>query len=135
MSLFTVLYSCKEQPRFEIGYTDTEPPEMPICLGYEPLYGGARIRFTVPEDEDVLTIDASYINSQGKTIWFSVSYFQDTINVYGFSDTLEHIVQLYSVDRAGNKSEAIPVPVKPLEPAYTRVARTFRKRSKEWKLN
>jgi hypothetical protein len=32
---------------------------------------------------------------------------------------------LYAVDRAGNKSEIIPVPVKPLEPAFSRVAKSL----------
>jgi hypothetical protein len=123
--LFTAIFSCKEQGRFEIGYSDSEPPDMPVCLGYEPLYGGAKIRFRIPEDEDLLSIDASYINSQGRTVWFSASYYHDTINVYGFSDTLEHTVSLYAVDRAGNRSEALPVPVKPLEPAYTRIAKSI----------
>jgi hypothetical protein len=54
-----------------------------------------------------------------------VSYFQDTINVYGLSDTLEHTVSLYSVDRAGNKSTAINIPVKPLEPAFRQIARSM----------
>jgi hypothetical protein len=125
ISLLAGLYACKEQERFEIGYTDTEPPGIPGFIEAVPLYGGARIRFTVPSDEDLLSIDASYVDDRGKTVWFSVSYYQDTINVYGFSDTLVHTVNLYAVDRAGNKSESLPVPVKPLEPAYMKVAKSL----------
>jgi hypothetical protein len=90
-----------------------------------PLYGGARIYYEIPSDEDLLSIDAAYTNTKGEKVWFSVSYFQDSIDVYGFSDTLEHVIQLYSVDRAGNTSEIISVPVTPLEPAYTRVAKSL----------
>jgi hypothetical protein len=124
-SLFAGFYSCKEQPRFEIGYSDSEPPGMPGVRTYRPLYGGAMIYFTPPADKDVLTVDASYVNEQGKEVWFSASYFKDSVGVYGFSDTLEKIVNVYAVDRAGNRSEPMPVAIYPLEPAYTRVARSI----------
>src|SRR3546814_2358569 len=48
---------------------------------------------------------------------FSASYFADSLEVYGFADTSEYTVQLYAVDRAGNRSEVVNVPVTPLEPA------------------
>jgi hypothetical protein len=129
LSLIIGIYACKEQGRFEIGYSDTEPPTAPQYLNrYTPLYGGARLFFEIPDDpvnRDVLSIDASYVNSQGKTIRFSVSYFQDSIDIYGFNDTLDHVIDLYAVDRAGNKSTIVPVTVKPLEPAVTRVAKSL----------
>jgi hypothetical protein len=123
--LLAGLSACKEQGRFEIGYDDTVPPGIPACLRYEPLYGGARIFFNPPTDRDVLSVDATYLNALGETVWFSASYFEPYIEIYGFSDTLIHEIQLYAVDRAGNRSEMLPVAVKPLEPAYTRVARSM----------
>jgi hypothetical protein len=126
--IIALLLSCKEQGRFEIGYADSEPPVTPLVRMIKPLPGGARIFFDIPvssQNRDLLSIDATYVNDRGKTVWFSVSYFKDSIDVYGFSDTLKKNVQLYAVDRAGNKSEALPVPVYPLEPAYTKVARTL----------
>jgi hypothetical protein len=120
------LFSCKEQERFEIGYSDNEPPDPPVYYGrYDRLYGGAKIYFEAPKNEDVLSIDVTYLNDAGKKVWFSVSYYQDTINIYGFSDTLEHVVDMYAVDRAGNKSEVVKVNVRPLEPAYQRIARSI----------
>jgi hypothetical protein len=126
--LIAGLSACKEQERFEIGYADSEPPLTPSIRMINPLPGGARIFFDIPpspQNKDLLSIDATYVNEKGKTVWFSVSYFKDSIDVYGFSDTLKKTVQLYSVDRAGNKSEAMSVPVYPLEPAYLKVARTL----------
>jgi hypothetical protein len=116
--------ACKEQERYEIGYSDSLPPTAPEFLRYERLHGGARLFYKIPTDEDLLSIDASYVNPQGKKVWFSVSYFQKSIDVYGFGDTLAHEVQLYAVDRAGNKSELVPVTVIPMEPAYSRVAKS-----------
>jgi hypothetical protein len=125
MLILAGMYSCTEQPRFEIGYNDSKAPETPSVRTYKPTYGGAVIYFTPPADKDVLTVDASYVNAQGKTVWFSSSYFSDSLSIYGFADASEHIVNVYAVDRAGNKSEPMPVPITPLEPAYTRVARSI----------
>jgi hypothetical protein len=124
-ALFAGLYACKEQERFEIGYDDSVPPSEPTFLDYQPLYGGARLFFEIPADRDLLSIDASYVNSLGNTVRFSVSYFNDSIDVYGFNDTLEHVVELYAVDRAGNKSATVPVKVTPLEPAISRVEKSL----------
>jgi hypothetical protein len=118
-------YACKEQGRFEIGYDDTVPPGAPEFIRYKPLYGGARLFFNIPADKDLLSIDASYVNPKGKTVWFSTSYFTDSLDVYGFGDSLEHVVQLYAVDRAGNKSKIVSVPVVPMEPAFLRAAKSI----------
>jgi hypothetical protein len=119
---FTGLYACREGMRYEIGFSDSEPPDAPEYVSYKPLYGGARLFYRIPSNEDLLSIDAAYLNPAGRKVWFSVSYFSDSIDVYGLSDTLEHVIQLYSVDRAGNKSENVPVTIKPLTPAYRQVA-------------
>jgi hypothetical protein len=124
MFFFPVFFACKESVRFEIGYSDSEPPAPPEYIRYEPLYGGARIFFAAPRDRDILTVDASYINEAGKKVWFSVSYYTDSIDVFGFSNSEARTVQLYAVDRAGNKSQTVDVPVVPLEPAVTQVANT-----------
>jgi hypothetical protein len=118
------LSACEEQGRYEIGSTNSEPPNAPRYRDYKPLHGGARIFYEIPANEDVLSIDATYTNEHGKKVWFSVSYFKDSIDVYGFGDTIPYDVQLYAVDRAGNKSDIVPVRVTPLEPAYTRIAKS-----------
>jgi hypothetical protein len=120
------LSACKEEARFEIGYSDSEPPAAPEYIDYKPLYGGARLFYKIPADEDVLSIDAVYTGQQGQPVWFSVSYFTDSIDVYGFSDSTEHVVRLYAVDRAGNKSDMVDVRVVPLEPAYERAAKSVK---------
>jgi hypothetical protein len=126
LPLFICLYACKEQERFAIAYYDTEPPAPPVYSGkYTPLYGGATIFFEHPADRDLLSIDASYTNTRGEEVWFSVSYYRDSINVYGLHDTLEHVIRLYAVDRAGNRSSIVPVPIVPLEPAVSRVAKSI----------
>ncbi|MDR1668230.1 MAG: DUF4959 domain-containing protein [Bacteroidales bacterium] len=117
-----LLYACDESKRFEIGYDDSVPPAPPKFLNYLPLYGGATLWFEAPEDEDLLSIDATYINPEGKEVWFSVSFYTDSINVLGFSNRNPQNIKLFAVDRAGNKSEAVDVKVTPLKSAVSMLA-------------
>lgn len=120
------IYGCKENERFQINYADDIPPGKPfVSSDYKPLYGGARLYFSPPEDRDVLTVDASYINQKGEEVWFSSSYFSDSLDVEGFSDMQPKEVRVYAVDRAGNKSEAQVITVVPKEPSISRIARTI----------
>lgn len=119
------LTSCKEEARFQANSDDASAPGKVTNISYEPLYGGAKFFYTPPTDEDLLGIEAVYTNADDQSFTFSASYFADSLEVYGFADTSEYTVQLYAVDRAGNRSEAADVAVTPLEPAYTRVAESI----------
>lgn len=125
IAIIFLLIACKENERFEIGYADSESPSAPQFHNYKPTYGGARIFFTRPEDKDLLSIDAKYTNKNGKEMWFSVSFYSNYIDVYGFASEEPYTVELYSVDRAGNESEKIPITIEPLQPAVQQVASTI----------
>ncbi|MDR2774696.1 MAG: DUF4959 domain-containing protein [Tannerella sp.] len=120
-----LLSACDEGARFEIGYDDSVAPAPPTFLRYRPLYGGATLWFEAPKDEDLLSIDATYLNPEGKEVWFSVSFYTDSINVLGFSDTIPKNVKLFAVDRAGNRSKAVEVKVTPQESAVSMLAETL----------
>jgi hypothetical protein len=125
-TLFLCVYACKETDRFSINSDDAVPPGKPVLIDKKPLYGGVRLFYEAPADRDLLSIDAEYIATNGKTIKFSTSYYSDSLDVYGLGDTLEHTINMYAVDRAGNKSEYVAVPVTCLEPAISRVAKTLK---------
>ncbi|WP_223706465.1 DUF4959 domain-containing protein [Niabella beijingensis] len=117
--------SCKKKERFETQGNDSTPPGKVTLNEYKPLYGGARFFYTLPKDEDLLGVEAVYTKSDGKSFTFMSSYFVDSLDVYGFGSINEYKVQLFAVDRAGNRSEPLDVTVTPLEPAYSRVASTI----------
>ncbi|MDR2472220.1 MAG: DUF4959 domain-containing protein [Tannerella sp.] len=123
--LFGIMISCKESDRYSPGANDSTPPGTPQLVSWEPLYGGARIWYTLPADEDLLSIDAEYTNTKGEPVLFTSSFYLDSIDVLGFGDTQAHKVNLYGVDRAGNRSKPLIVEVTPLEPAVTRVLSTL----------
>jgi hypothetical protein len=122
--LLGVMASCKEEGRYNPISGDGDAPGPVSDISYEPLYGGARFFFRIPPEEDLLKVDAEYTNEKNQTFMFSVSYFVDSLDVYGFGDTNPHTVRLYAVDRAGNRSAPAEITVTPLEPAYTRVAQS-----------
>lgn len=117
--------SCKEENMHSTTSGDSTPPQPPTVINYEPLFGGARFFYTIPSDEDLLEIEADYTNADGQSFSFSASYFVDSLDVYGFGDTIDYNVELYAVDRAGNKSEPVVVSVKPKEPAISRVVKSL----------
>lgn len=120
-----IIFSCKEEKIHRATSDDNTPPKQPKAVTYKPLYGGARFYYDLPDDEDLLFIEATYKNADNKTFSFSSSYFVDSLDVYGFGDTLNYKVQLFAVDRAGNRSEPLEVTVKPLESAISRVIKSL----------
>ena len=116
------LFSCAEQERFKISEAFDTPPSPPEYLYQKQLVGGVTLFYKIPENEDVLTIDTEYIGPKGQPIWFSSSYFVDSLNVYGFAEEKEYTVQLYATNRAGIKSTPVSVVVTPLESALPKVA-------------
>ncbi|GHT23173.1 hypothetical protein FACS189430_06030 [Bacteroidia bacterium] len=118
-------YACEERDRFAISSDDKTPPASPEFDSVQPLPGGARLFYQIPADRDLISIEASFTAANGKLIKSAVSFVAPYIEVFGFSDTLEHTVQLYALDVAGNKSKSVDVSFYPLEPAYSKVAKAL----------
>jgi hypothetical protein len=121
-----MIFACKEDQRYEIYSNDKTPPGKPRVDSSKRLYGGARLYFTPPADEDVLSVNAEYVAANGRLYTFSASYFNDSLDVYGIGDTLKHTLKLYTLDRGGNKSEYETYDVYPLEPVVTRVEKSLK---------
>ncbi len=124
MFLFSV-NTCKEEGRYEPKISGAAPGKV-SDVKYTPLFGGVRLKYAIPKDEDLLQIQAEYTNEKGKTFLFTSSFYKDSLEVYGFSDIKEYTVNLYAVNRNGVRSEPVAVKVTPLEPAYRRVAKSMK---------
>jgi len=126
MALVVLSFSaCKEGGRFETEVNSTTPPEPPTNITWKALNGGARFFYTVPPDEDLLSVDAEYTNKSGKTFRFTSSFYKDSLDVIGLGSMDNQDIFLFGVNRAGVKSELKRVVITPLEPAVTRVAATL----------
>ncbi|GHT78654.1 hypothetical protein FACS189464_2460 [Bacteroidia bacterium] len=118
-------YACEEGDRFAISSDDKTPPAAPVFDSLQVRPGGARLFYQIPADKDVISIEASFTATNGKLIKSAVSFVAPYLDVFGLADTLEHTIQLYALDRAGNQSEKVNVSFKPLKPAYQKVAETL----------
>lgn len=124
MSFLLIVISCKEEDRHMASSDDSTAPGQPTNVSYKALYGGARFYYKLPNDEDLLSVNATYVNTNGKSFSFSSSYFVDSLDVFGFGDASNYKVELYAVDRTGNKSLPVVIDVKPLQSAITRVLKS-----------
>ncbi len=108
--------SCKEDLgwREPIGEDPTKP--LPVSSPQvSNLNGKADITYTLPKDPNVLYVLASYTMSNGKKAEVKSAYYSNVVTVEGFSDSREYAVDLYTVSRAGVKSDPVSVNIKPLE--------------------
>lgn len=94
---------------------DSTVPEMVSDVKVENRAGKAKITYSVPFDEALLYVQAEYVPGSGEPATKKASYYEDSLIVDGFADTLEHEVSLYSVSRSGVKSDPVIVKIKPLE--------------------
>lgn len=118
--------ACKEEARYQSSKEDATPTGAPTDISYKPLYGGARLFYTIPRDENLISVNAEYTNERGDTYFFSSSFYKDSLDVIGFGEEKEYTVYLYGVNRAGIASNKVSHNVTPLEPAISRVAKSIK---------
>lgn len=101
------------------GPTDKDGvPPQPIdtkSITVTPLPGGAVIRYAIPDEPDLLAVEARYQISSGKEYTVRASVLVDSLVVEGWLEQSEHPVVLYAVDRAENYSTPVTVYVLPDE--------------------
>jgi hypothetical protein len=99
---------------------DNIPPSPPENVRGVALNGAIRIYYDIPKDEDLMSIEAKC----GRNV-FAVSFYTDSIDVKGLYELKEYEVEVYAVDKAGNRSKSETVRVTPLESAIAMIAKTF----------
>lgn len=104
---------------------DPTAPALVTNVRVENRDGLAKIMYTVPEDDNLLYVQAEYVGTNGEPVETKASYYVDSIIVNGFADTAEHEVSLYSVSKCGAKSEPVLVTVKPKEAPIFKVFRSL----------
>lgn len=104
------LQSCKEE-----DVKDTTPPGMVTGVTYKATSGGAILKFTAPNDNDLLYVKASYTNSLGREVFKVTSIFSDSIEIDGFNDETPKQVKICAVDKSNNESAPVVIEVTPLK--------------------
>ncbi len=104
---------------------DATVPAVVSNVQVENRAGGAKITYDVPGDKNLLYVQAEFVLTNGKTSETKASYYEDSLVLNGFADTLEHEVKLYSVSRSGVKSAPVLAKIKPLEAPIFQVLRSL----------
>jgi len=115
--LLSMFYSCKETELSPIEKDSIAPGQISNSM-VENLPGAANITYSLPGDPDILYVQAIYKNPAGQDMEFKSSYYNNSVKVEGFADSSDHNVELYVVDRSGNRSNPVKVTVTPKTPPY-----------------
>ena len=114
-SALLLLSACEDVERGPID-NDGKAPQQVTNVEVEPLPGGAKITYDLPDDPDLLYIEARYMLPNGESKRVNSSYNGRSIKVEGFAEVTEYQVILTSVDRSGNRSQPYTVKFEPLTP-------------------
>jgi hypothetical protein len=88
--------------------------------------GGAIISYRIPNDRDILLVKAIYTLSTGKTYEITASFYESSLTIVGFNDTVEHEALLYTVNRAQEMSDPVQVKFTSLESSLSKTAKTMK---------
>ena len=115
VTLLAVISGCKEETLGPFKGGGPAPAQVSGVTA-EALPGGAKITYSLPKDPNLFYVKAEYEIRPGKTLEKIQTFYDNTLTLDGFGDTLEHEVRLYSVSRGDVKSAPVTVKVKPLTP-------------------
>src|SRR5690606_4635262 len=97
--------------------TDSDEAPGPVSnVTVVPLPGGARISYSLPDDESLRYVRAEYNIRPDFAREAKSSLYKDELIVDGFPDTIEYEVTLYAVSKGEQSSSPVTVRVKPLLP-------------------
>ena len=97
--------------------TDSDEAPGPVSnVTVVPLPGGARISYSLPDDESLRYVRAEYNIRPDFAREAKSSLYKDELIVDGFPDTMEYDVTLYAVSKGEQSSSPVTVRVKPLLP-------------------
>lgn len=129
--IFSILFimllggGCEELDR-GVPVTGSDSPPPPVSnVVVENIPGGATLSYTLPESDDLLYVLAEYSRKAGERAEKKASYYQNSITLEGFPDTLAHQVTFYAVSRGGKKSTPVTATINPLTPPVDAVANSL----------
>ena len=97
-----LFFSCNGNENID----DSPAPALVTITGYDKTNGGAIIHYELPDDKNLLFVQAEYTNSLNKEVSKVSSRYDNKIAIGGFNDLDPHVITLYSVGRNGKKSAA-----------------------------
>lgn len=90
----------------------------------EPIYGGAIVKYDVPNDGNLLYVTVEY-ERDGEMFTEKASLYSNELRIEGFNHQNEVKAQLYKVNKQGGKSRPLEISFTPLEPVISLVAKSL----------
>jgi len=116
MVIIVLFQTCKEDDGNVPLENNTEKPGVVTNISVENLPGKAKINYTLPDNQDLLYVEAVYtLPGSGEEKVVKSSYYNNHLTVEGFSTTDEQKIILYTVNRSEIKSDPVSVIVTPQE--------------------
>lgn len=118
LTLFVFIVACGDEEFIGQPGSDNVSPAVISNVQSIGTPGGATVTYKIPSDEDFSHVEAVYYVGNGlerKSV--STKYIQK-LSVDGFGDTLPKEIELYAVDKSGNRSEKVVTQITPLKPPY-----------------
>lgn len=130
-SIFYVLFlliciGCNDERRSPYGKNDGMAPDPVTGVNVTNINGGAILRYTLPDNSDLLYVKALYFNSRNEEQEVRSSMYNDSLVIANLGDMNEREVRLYAVDRTENISKPTIVKIQPLEPSVMQVQKSLK---------
>jgi hypothetical protein len=119
-----LVFSCEKEDGHGPISSDGVAPGKVSNVVAEPLPGGVKLTYDVPNDKDLLGVKAVYVNNKGEEVVTNSSVHVNEIVIKEYNDTLEKIVSLYAMDKGQNLSEPVQVKYKPQEALLSKLEKS-----------
>lgn len=113
--MMALLFSCKEDEHEPLVKNDNKPGIL-TNVKVENIQGGAKISYTLPNDQDLLYVQAIFSSKSGEERIVKSSIYKNFVVLDGFADTDEYQVKLQTVNRAETPSDPVAATISPLTP-------------------
>lgn len=108
-----IITGCREEGRIDHIDTSAPAPAQVTNVTVRNTPGGAVLKYTVPEDRNMLYVQAVYDIRPGVQREMKSSYYKDSLILEGFGDTGTYDVSLFSVGKNEKASDPLKVQVNP----------------------
>lgn len=109
-----LLFNCEEEKLRSIAIDDGIAPGMIQNVTVENIAGGAKLSYSLPNDIDLLYVEAQFKRQATAEISkVRSSIFDNSLIVEGFGEEKDYEVTLYAVDEAENRSKPVTVIITP----------------------
>ena len=125
IALFLLVSACDEKELEPISES-LGKPGIVTDVKSEPVPGGVIITYRIPESEDILAVRSVYTLVNGEIYDATTSFYDNKLEITGYNDMNEHTVNLFTVNRAQETSNPVPVTFTPLESSLSKVSKTMK---------